>query len=298
MQSQVKTYCIIGDPVHHSLSPAMHNAAFNSLHLNCTYIDFRVPKGQLEESINALRAIDIAGFNVTLPHKVDIMGFMNYLDSSAEKATAVNTVHNVDGILKGYNTDIFGFIEPLRKRNVNFNGMNILLLGAGGSARAVIAGFSEMKGINKITIANRTLEKARQLAKKGTDLGLACQVTEIDNIKDIAVKSHLIVNTTSIGMDDLFRHEHGREDEGRRQEKEENVIGYEHISKNTIVYDIVYKPVVTNLLENARYAGADVVYGYEMLLEQGARAFEIWTDLRAPRDVMKKSLLGDFRGPV
>ena len=283
MQSQVKTYCIIGDPVHHSLSPAMHNAAFNSLHLNCTYIAFRVPKGQLEESINALRAIDIAGFNVTLPHKVDIMGFMNYLDSSAEKATAVNTVHNVDGILKGYNTDIFGFIEPLRKRNVNFNGMNILLLGAGGSARAVIAAFSEMKGINKITIANRTLEKARQLAKKGTDLGLECQVTEIDNIKGIAVKSHLIVNTTSIGMD---------------EEKEESLIGYEHISKNTIVYDIVYKPVVTNLLENARYAGADVVYGYEMLLEQGARAFEIWTDLRAPRDVMKKSLLGDFRGPV
>jgi len=283
MQSQVKTYCIIGDPVHHSLSPAMHNAAFNSLHLNCTYIAFRVPKGQLEESINALRAIDIAGFNVTLPHKVEIMGFMNYLDSSAEKATAVNTVHNVDGILKGYNTDIFGFIEPLRKRNVNFNGMNILLLGAGGSARAVIAGFSEMKGINKITIANRTLEKARQLAKKGTDLGLECQVTEMDNIKDIAVKSHLIVNTTSIGMD---------------EEKEESLIGYEHISKNTIVYDIVYKPVVTNLLENARYAGADVVYGYEMLLEQGARAFEIWTDLRAPRDVMKKSLLGDFRGPV
>jgi shikimate dehydrogenase len=283
MQSQVKTYCIIGDPVHHSLSPAMHNAAFNSLHLNCTYIAFRVPKGQLEESINALRAIDIAGFNVTLPHKVDIMGFMNYLDSSAEKATAVNTVHNVDGILKGYNTDIFGFIEPLRRRNVNFNGMNILLLGAGGSARAVIAGFSEMKGINKITIANRTLEKARQLAKKGTDLGLECQVTEMDNIKGIAVKSHLIVNTTSIGMD---------------EEKEESLIGYEHISKNTIVYDIVYKPVVTNLLENARYAGADVVYGYEMLLEQGARAFEIWTDLRAPRDVMKKSLLGDFRGPL
>ncbi|HKG31261.1 MAG TPA: shikimate dehydrogenase [Nitrososphaeraceae archaeon] len=283
MQSPVKTYCIIGDPVHHSLSPAMHNAAFNSLHLNCTYIAFRVPKGQLEESINALRAIDIAGFNVTLPHKVDIMGFMNYLDSSAEKATAVNTVHNVDGILKGYNTDIFGFIEPLRKRNVNFNGMNILLLGAGGSARAVIAGFSEMKGINKITIANRTLEKARQLAKKATDLGLECQVIEMDNIKGIAVKSHLIVNTTSIGMD---------------EEKEESLIGYEHISKNTIVYDIVYKPVVTNLLENARYAGADVVYGYEMLLEQGARAFEIWTDLRAPRDVMKKSLLGDFRGPV
>ncbi len=283
MQSQVKTYCIIGDPVHHSLSPAMHNAAFNSLHLNCTYIAFKVPQGQLEESINALRAIGIAGFNVTIPHKVDIMRFMDYLDSSAEKANAVNTVHNMDGTLKGYNTDIFGFIEPLRKRNVNFNGMNILLLGAGGSARAVIAAFSETKGIKKITIANRTQEKARQLAKMGFDLGLECQVTEMDNIKDIAVKSHLIVNTIPISMN---------------EEKEENVIGYEHISKNTIVYDIVYKPVITKLLENARYAGADVVYGYEMLLEQGARAFEIWTNLQAPRDIMRKSLLGDFNEPV
>jgi shikimate dehydrogenase len=281
MQSQVKTYCIIGDPVHHSLSPALQNAAFNYLHLNCTYIAFRVPKRQLEESINALRAISVAGFNVTIPHKVDILRFMDYLDSSAEKATAVNTVHNVDGILKGYNTDIFGFMEPLRKRNVNFNGMNILLLGAGGSARAVIAAFSDTKGINRITIANRTVEKARQLAKKGIDLGLKCQATEIDNIKRIAVESHLIVNTTSIGMDE-----------------EQTVIGYEHISKNAIVYDIVYKPVITNLLENARYAGADVVYGYEMLLEQGARAFEIWTDLQAPRDIMKKSLLGDFRESV
>jgi shikimate dehydrogenase len=281
MQSQVKTYSIIGDPVHHSLSPAMHNAAFNSLQLNSSYIAFRVPKGQLEESIDALRAIGVGGFNVTIPHKVDILKFMDYLDPSAEKATAVNTVHNVDGILKGYNTDIFGFIEPLRKRNVNFNGMNILLLGAGGSARAVIAAFSETKGINKITIANRTQEKALQLAKKGIDLGVECHVTEMDNIKRIAVESHLIVNTTSIGM-----------------YEEPSVISYEHISKNAIVYDIVYKPVITNLLENARYAGADVVYGYEMLLEQGARAFEIWTDLQAPREVMKKSLLGVFKEPL
>src|SRR5215213_1813858 len=183
MQSQVKTYCIIGDPIYHSLSPSMQNSAFNSLGLNCTYIAFRVPRGQLEESINALRAVGISGFNVTIPHKVDILKYIGHLDSSAVKASAVNTVHNVNGILKGYNTDIFGFIEPLRKRNINFNGMNILLLGAGGSARAVIAGFSEMKGINKITIANRTLEKARQLAKKATDLGLECQVIEMDNIK-------------------------------------------------------------------------------------------------------------------
>jgi shikimate dehydrogenase len=281
MQSQVKTYCIIGDPVYHSLSPSMHNAAFNSLGLNCTYIAFRVPKGQLEESINAMRAVGISGYNVTIPHKVDILKYIDHLDSSAVKATAVNTVHNVNGILKGYNTDIFGFIEPLRKRNINFNGMDILLLGAGGSAYAVIAALSEEKGINKIIISNRTQEKASKLAKKGKDLGLECQVIEMENIKNIAVKSHLIVNTTPIGMND-----------------EQSLIDYEHISKNTIVYDLVYKPVTTNLLENAKYAEAEVVYGYEMLLEQGARAFEIWTNLQAPRQIMKKSLVGDIGGPV
>ncbi len=281
MQSQVKTYCIIGDPVYHSLSPSMHNAAFNSLGLNCTYIAFRVPKGQLEESINALRAVGISGFNVTIPHKVDILKYVDHLDSSAVKATAVNTVHNVNGILKGYNTDILGFIEPLRKRNINFNGMDILLLGAGGSACAVIAALSEEKGINKIIISNRTKEKASKLAKKGKELGLECQVIEMENIKDIAVKSHLIVNTTPIGMND-----------------EQSVIDYEHINKNTIVYDLVYKPVTTNLLENAKYAEAEVVYGYEMLLEQGARAFEIWTNLQAPRQIMKKSLVGGIGGPV
>ena len=281
MQSQVKTYCIIGDPVYHSLSPSMQNAAFNSLGLNCTYIAFRVPKGQLEESINALRAVGISGFNVTIPHKVDVLKYIDNLDSSAVKATAVNTVHNVNGILKGYNTDIFGFIEPLRKRNINFNGIDILLLGAGGSACAVIAALSEEKGINKIIISNRTQEKAHKLAKKGKDLGLECQVREMENIKYIAVKSHLIINATPIGMND-----------------EQSLIDYEYISKNTIVYDLVYKPVTTNLLENAKYAEAEVVYGYEMLLEQGARAFEIWTNLQAPRQIMKKSLVGGIGGPV
>ena len=281
MQSHLNTYCIIGDPVYHSLSPSMQNAAFNSLHLNCTYIAFRVPKGELEESINALRAIGVSGFNVTIPHKLDILKYMDELDATAIKAGAINTVHNVNGILKGYNTDIFGFIEPLQKRNIDFNGMNILLLGAGGGAHAVVAALSEKKGINKIIIVNRTQKKAHELAKKGSNLGLDCQVTEMENTKHIAIKSHLIVNTIPVGM-----------------EFEQSIIDHEYISKNSIVYDIVYKPIITNLLENAKYAGAEVIYGYEMLLEQGARAFEIWTHRQAPREVMKKSLVGAFGEPV
>jgi shikimate dehydrogenase len=277
MQSQIKTYCIIGDPIQYSLSPAMQNSAFNSLGLNCTYIAFRVPKGELELSISSLRSINIAGFNVTIPHKVEVINHVDVLDSTAEKATAANTVNNVEGILTAYNTDVYGFIEPLHKRNVNFNGMTILLLGAGGAARAVIAALSEQNGISKILIANRSLKKAEELAGIGASLGLKCNAMDLHSIQQAAARSHLIVNSTPVGMNN-----------------EDSIIDHEHIMKDSIVYDIVYKPMTTNLLENARYAEAQVVYGYEMLVEQGAKAFEIWTGMTAPREAMKRALFGSF----
>src|SRR5690348_2978306 len=143
MQGSTKTYCIIGDPITHSLSPGMQNAAFNALGLNCTYIAFRVPASELEESIESLRSINISGFNVTVPHKVEVAKYLDELDNTAKKAAAVNTVNNIEGIFKGYNTDIHGFIEPLHRRHVDFSGMEILLIGAGGAARAVIAALSE-----------------------------------------------------------------------------------------------------------------------------------------------------------
>src|SRR6185503_7411236 len=136
MQGSIRTYCIIGDPINHSLSPGMQNAAFSALGLNCTYIAFRVPANELKESVESLRSINISGFSVTIPHKVEVMKYLDELDASAKKAAAVNTINNIEGIFKGYNTDIEGFIEPLRRRQVNFNNMQVLLLGAGGAARA------------------------------------------------------------------------------------------------------------------------------------------------------------------
>jgi shikimate dehydrogenase len=281
MQSQIKTYCIIGDPVRHSLSPAMQNAAFKSLGLNCTYIAFRVPKEELEESISSLRSVNIAGFNVTTPHKIEIIKHVDVLDSNAQKAKAINTVMNVEGMLSGYNTDVYGFIEPLHKRNVSFNGMTILLIGAGGASRAAIAALSEEKGITKILIANRSQKKAEELARIGSGLGLECSVIDLYNIQEVASKSHLIVNGTPLGSNN-----------------EDSMIDHDHMRKDSIVYDIVYKPVNTNLLENAKYAGAQIVHGYEMLLEQGAKAFEIWTGVSAPRDAMKRALFGSFGEPA
>jgi shikimate dehydrogenase len=281
MQGSIRTYCIIGDPIHHSLSPGMQNAAFAALGLNCTYIAFRVPPSELKESIESLRSINIAGFNVTVPHKVDVMKHLDELDVTAKKAGAVNTVNNIEGIFRGYNTDIHGFIEPLRQRKMDFRGMNVLLLGAGGAARAVVAGLAEESGsISKVVISNRDVERAKELAKIGSGLGLRCERISLDRAQSVSPDSDLIINATTIGMNN-----------------EPSLIDYDHIKKGSIVYDIVYRPVTTSLIENAKYAEANVVYGYEMLVEQGAKAFEIWTGIHAPRDVMKKNLLGMFGEP-
>lgn len=282
MQGSIRTYCIIGDPIHHSLSPGMQNAAFAALGLNCTYIAFRVPPSELKESVESLRSINIAGFNVTVPHKVEVMKHLDELDVTAKKAAAVNTVNNIEGIFRGYNTDIHGFIEPLRRRMIDFRSMKVLVLGAGGAARAVVAGLAEeSRSISKVVIANRDVERAKELAKIGSGLGLKCETISLDKAQSVSPDSDLVVNATTLGINN-----------------EPSVIDYDHIKKGSIVYEIVYRPVTTSLIENAKYAEANVVYGYEMLVEQGAKAFEIWTGIQAPRDVMKKNLLGMFGEPA
>ncbi|MFL6510547.1 MAG: shikimate dehydrogenase [Nitrososphaera sp.] len=281
MPASAKTYCIIGDPIHHSLSPAMQTAAFAAKGLNYTYIAFRVPKEELQESIESLRSINIAGFNVTTPHKTQVMKFLEELESTAKKVSAVNTVINVDGVFRGYNTDAYGFIEPLHRRHVDFGGMRVLLIGAGGAARAIVAALAEEKGISQLVIANRDRQRANELARLGREVGINSKLVPLDKASEFSLGSDLIVNATTLGMND-----------------EPSLIDYHHIQKGSIVYDIVYRPIVTDLVENAKFAQASVVYGYEMLIEQGAKAFEIWTGLSAPRDAMKKNLLGIFGEPI
>jgi shikimate dehydrogenase len=281
MQASAKTYCIIGDPIHHSLSPAMHNAAFAAKGLHCTYIAFRVPQNELKESIESLRSINIAGFNVTTPHKTNVMRYLDELEPMAKKASAVNTVNNIEGIFRGYNTDVYGFIEPLHKRHVDFRGIHVLLIGSGGAARAVVVALAEENSIAKLVIANRDVQRAKELAMLADRLGMKCEVVPFEKATAFSPACDLIINATKLGMNN-----------------EPSVIDHLHIQKGSIVYDIVYRPMVTDLIENAKYAQASVVYGYEMLIEQGAKSFEIWTGLSAPRDAMKKNLLGIFGEPM
>jgi shikimate dehydrogenase len=281
MSSKFKMYCVIGDPIDHSLSPIMHNSAFKALGINSSYISYRVTKSELKRAVQSLRSIDISGFNVTIPHKIDIIKYMDELDESSSHSSAVNTVKNSHGKFIGYNTDVYGFVTPLHNRNIKFNGMKVLILGAGGAAYAIVTALSRECGISRVTVFNRSKINALKLLKHASQLGLNCDFQELDSLQNVAFRSNLIINATSLGLNN-----------------EQSPISSKYIDKNTIVYDIVYSPIYTNLIKNARKAGATVIYGYEMLLEQGAQAFKIWTGLDAPLDVMKKSLLGIFGEPL
>lgn len=276
----MRTYCIIGDPVSHSLSPAMHNAAFKSLSMDDVYIAYKVSPNELESSVESLRSVKISGFNVTIPHKTAVLQYLDEVDLLSRKAGAVNTVATINGRFKGFNTDIQGFLHPILTRNIDLRGLSVLLFGAGGSARAVVTSLSNVDGISKLVVANRTYSKSLELAKQAQLQGLTSSVSMIEEAKIMAKRFDLIVNTTSVGL-----------------QSNESLLDSEDIDGGSIVYDLVYRPVVTKLLENARKRGARIIYGYEMLLEQGAQAFEIWTGLKAPISAMKKALFGVFQEP-
>jgi shikimate dehydrogenase len=277
---EMRTYCIIGDPVSHSLSPAMHNAAFKSLSMDDVYIAYKVSSHELESSVESLRSVKISGFNVTIPHKIAVLQYLDEVDLLSRKAGAVNTVTSIDGRFKGFNTDIQGFLQPLLNRGIEFRGLSVLLFGAGGSARAVVASLSNVTGISKLVVANRTYNKSAELSKQAELQGLTSSVLMIEEAKVMAKRFDLIVNATSVGL-----------------QSNESILDSEDIDCSSTVYDLVYRPVMTKLLENAQEKGARIIYGYEMLLEQGAQAFEIWTGLKAPLPAMKKALFGVFQEP-
>ena len=268
------TYAVIGDPIDHSLSPNIHNAAFRHLKLDHTYIAYKIPAGELSAGIEALKAIKIAGFNVTIPHKIEMMKFLDEMDTTCKLIGAVNTVLNEDGKLKGYNTDMIGFLDHIKKKNLTIKDSQVLLLGAGGAARAIVTAMVKEKA-GKITIVNRTLENANRLAEFAKKIGGNVDTVSIQEANKLITDYKFIINSTSIGM-----------------RNEPSPISTENISKNSIVYDIVYQPINTDLIKKSKENGATIIYGYEMLLSQAACSFEIWHKTEAPYDIMKKALLG------
>ena len=272
----LKTYAVIGDPIDHSLSPTIHNAAYRELEMECMYIAYRVIRGELATGIESLKKIKISGFNVTIPHKIEMMKYLDNVDENCKKIGAVNTILNDDGILRGFNTDMDGFLEPIKRKEIPIKDSKVLLLGAGGAARSIVVGFQK-EGAKNITIVNRTKNKADELAEFSNKLGLNSNSRTIEEMDNFDSSYDFVINASSVGL-----------------KNERNIIPERLLNEQTTVYDIVYKPIKTDLINKAKERKCNIIFGYEMLLGQAMRSFEIWLDKKAPYDTMKRSILGGF----
>ena len=256
------------------MSPAMHNLAFQEMGLDYLYIPLRVALEQLPQAVAGLKALNVAGFNVTIPHKVAIMPLLDGLDPLAEKIGAVNTVVNSNGELRGYNTDAEGFYRVLLEQGFSPQGKNVVLLGAGGAARAIAFILAE-KGAS-LTILNRQqeLDWAENIARFILDdLQKEVKVFELGDIAKALPGVDLLVNATSVGMSPAH---------------DISPVPASLLEKVPAVFDIVYNPLKTKLLKEAAAVGAKTITGIDMLAWQGALSFEKWTGKAAPVDLMRR----------
>ncbi len=264
IDASTELFGIIGRPVGHSLSPAMHNAAFEHWGINAVYLAFETDSPA--KAADAARTLGIKGLSVTVPHKETIMDFLDEIDETARQIGAVNTVKNLEGHLSGTNTDWIGAVEALRAVT-EIKGRRIVVLGAGGSARAAVYGLTRAGAL--VHIANRTVEKAGRLARE-----FGCSFSGLDELSQ--TEADILINTTSVGMTPL-----------------QNIspVPEKELDRFSVVMDIVYGSKKTRLITDAERHGCRTVPGTQMLLHQAAAQFEYWTERQAPFEVMKKALL-------
>jgi shikimate dehydrogenase len=273
---------LIGDPVEHTMSPAMHNAAYRQMGLDYVYVPFHVRLEELGKAIDGMRAFNMRGLNVTIPHKVAVIPFLDKLDALAEKIGAVNTIVNDNGVLTGYNTDATGFLRALLEKGIEPRGKKALILGAGGASRAVSHVLAD-SGAERLIILNRAeeLNWAYDLAGNISQLynmdAKAGQLNResLDSVME-RIDISILVNTTSVGM---------------TPDVDSTPIDADLLRPGLVVFDVVYNPLRTQLLKDAEAAGAETVSGIEMLVWQGVLAFEKWTGQEAPLDLMRQEAI-------
>ncbi len=281
IDAKTKVVGLIGHPVEHSFSPIMHNAAFKDKGLNYVYLAFDVLPEKLKYVIDGAKALGIVGFNVTIPHKVEIIKYLDELDESAKLIGAVNTIKIENDKAIGYNTDGIGARLSLEEEIGKVKDKTILILGAGGAARAVAF---ELAKDNNIIIANRTVEKAEKLAKEIAEkqnkkFGEEVKFSSLNNdFSDVDI----IINATPVGM--------------YPNVNVEPIIKADQIKPDMVVMDLIYNPLETTLLKEAKKVGAKTINGLGMLIYQGAVAFKIWTGVEPNIDVMKNAIINALFG--
>ncbi len=277
MEENPKLFGLVGHPVQHSLSPLMHNAVFKKLGLNHSYSAFDIKKDDLGVFLDRCRDGNFLGLNITIPYKVDVIRYLDSLDEKAKLVNAVNTIKFEDKIISGYNTDGLGCVRALEEAGEKIKGKRILILGAGGAARA-IAFQCSLEGA-ELVISNRTMEKAMKLSKEIREkLGKRTLVVNFSesSIREIISTTDILINTTSVGMHPKVRR---------------SPIATDVLDPELTVMDIVYNPIETQLLKNAKRAGCKTIDGIGMLVHQGAESLRIWLDIKAPIDVMRRVIV-------
>ena len=265
---------LIGHPVEHSFSPPMHNAAFDALNMDYAYVAFDVNPNDLKSAIEGAESLNIKGFNVTIPHKVDVMQYLDELDEVARLIGAVNTIDFKN--LKGYNTDGIGAVKAIEEVT-SIKNKNVVVAGAGGASRA-ISFYIAKYGAESLTILNRNEAKAESLASDVSDSGLIGEVAydSINAIGNYMEGADVLIDTTPLGMHPNI--------------SDEPIVKADMMDEDLVVFDAVYNPNETVLIKEVIKANAKPVYGSKMLLYQGAESFKIWTGKTAPVDVMEKAL--------
>lgn len=273
IDGKTKIVGLLGEHIDYTLSPAMHNVSFRALNLNFVYLPFPVKPRMLEKALIGLKSLNIQGVNVTIPYKEEVIKYLDELDETARLIGAVNTI-KVNDKLIGYNTDGEGFIASLKELGISPRDKNIFLIGCGGAGRAVSLTLVKF-GAKRIILTDKEMEKARSL-RDAIKRFTSTTIIDISDgrVKDYIFETDILINATSVGMH--------KEDPLPTQP--------DWIHKDLFVYDLIYNPPKTKLLEHALKKGARISNGKLMLVHQGALSFEIWTGVKPPISVMKKAL--------
>ncbi|EAZ88768.1 shikimate dehydrogenase [Crocosphaera chwakensis] len=276
---KTKLLGIIGHPVEHSLSPVMQNAEIERLGVDYIYIPFPVKPENLQTALDGFATIGVMGFNATIPHKQAIIPLLSEVTTTAKLVGAVNTVWRTETGWKGTNTDVIGFVTPLKALNRDWNTIKPIILGNGGAARAVVVGLVEL-GCRHICVVGRDKDKLGQFKQSWDNSELQASITvhSWDELSGMVSESQLIVNTTPIGM---FPHTDNSPVDSDLWDK---------FSNTAIAYDLIYNPSPTQFLKDAKQQGLTIIDGLDMLVYQGAAALEIWLQQPVSADVMSQAL--------
>jgi len=272
---------VIGNPVEHSLSPAIHNAAFQKLGLNFVYLAFQVET--IGDAIKGIRALgNFRGASVTIPHKMAAVPFLDSVEPTARHIGAINTIVAAGRILTGYNTDATGALRALREGSVALKGRQVVMLGSGGAARAIAFGLGAETGIDRLTILGIDGQERTALARDlQSKTGMTVHALPLDEgtLRKLLPETHVLIHCTPLGMSPKVH---------------ESSVPATVLHAGLTVMDIVYNPRDTRLLKEAKAAGCRVIPGIEMFLHQAAAQFELWTNQAAPTDVMRAVLEARF----